>query len=368
MKEKKLNILFAGGTTGGHLFPAIALAHEFLSENRRSNMLFVSTGRPLELNILKEQGFSHKKINASGIKGLSLFKKLISLFKLPFGVLSAVVIISRFKPNIIIGVGGFSSAPVIMAGYLLRKRIFLHEQNLLPGIANKVMGRFADKIYVSFEETKHYFDKNKTILSGNPVRREFINKKMKTTGKESSRLNILITGGSQGANGINHAVADSLPLLKNKEIYSFIHQAGEKDVAFLKEAYRANNIKAEVISFITDMPDAFQKANLIVARSGALTVSEIMATGKPALFIPFPQAADNHQFYNAKPLADAGAALIIEENKLNGTILAEQLTFFEKNRDELKTMSEKAADFNMPDAAGFIVNESYRIIEGTQDV
>jgi len=161
MMEKKLNILFAGGTTGGHLFPAIALANEFLSRNRASKMLFVSTGRPLELTILKNHGFTHKKISASGIKGLSLFKKIISLLKLPVGVFSAAGIIMFFKPDVVVGVGGFSSAPVILAGFILRKKIILHEQNLLPGIANKIMSRFADRIFISFEETKAYFDSSK---------------------------------------------------------------------------------------------------------------------------------------------------------------------------------------------------------------
>jgi len=186
-------------------------------------------------------------------------------------------------------------------------------------------------------------------------------------GNKQTGLNILITGGSQGASGINTAVADSLSQLDKKELYNFVHQTGEKDVESLKAAYKKNKIRAEVTSFITDMPEAFRKADLIIARSGALTVSEIMATGKPALFIPFPKAADNHQYYNAKPLADAGAAEIITEDNLNGTVLAEKITYFQNNRKELANMSEKVSDFGISNSAAFIINESYKILEGRQN-
>jgi len=364
MNLKKLNIIFAGGTTGGHLFPAVALAHEFLNRNSESDVLFVSTGRPLELSILSNEGFNHSKISASGVKGLGFYKKLTALLKLPMGVLSAAKVIMTFKPDIIIGVGGYSSVPVILGGFFMRKPVILHEQNQIPGIANKLCSRFAKKIFISFKETISYFNQTKTALSGNPVRRAFSKDLSTDNRKEDSSLHILITGGSQGASGINQAMSDAVTHLQKGSAFSCVHQCGQKDMAILKKAYEKARIQAEVTEFVTDMPSAYARADLIISRSGALTVSEIITTEKPAIFIPFPQAADNHQYYNAKPLADAGAAEIIPENELNGKRLAERLNFYEANRDHLKKMAEKLSGFNKQDAAKLIVDECYKILKG----
>ena len=357
-------IIIAGGGTGGHLFPGIAVAREFLAAQPQNRVLFVSTGNPFERATLERAGLSLESVTVAGIKGLGLWKKMKALLILPVGIAQAIAIIRRFDPDLIIGMGSYSAGPVVLGGWLTGKRIALHEQNQLPGITNRKLARFASRIYVSFEETMAVFPAEKARLTGNPVRGEIVAAAAQPapSGEYAAPLNVLIVGGSQGAHAINMAVIESLPFLQDKDRYHFVHQTGETDEQAVKDAYRRNGIDGTVQAFFEDMDRWYRMADLLICRAGATTVAEITAVGKAAVFIPFPYAADDHQTVNARALADRGAAEVIEQKDLTGSLLASKIEHYANHRDALAVMARKARELGKPEAARRIVEDCYRLM------
>ncbi|MFO8083061.1 MAG: undecaprenyldiphospho-muramoylpentapeptide beta-N-acetylglucosaminyltransferase [Desulfobacterales bacterium] len=361
MIHNPLNIVFAAGGTGGHLFPAIALAQEFLFRNSETRILFLGTGRPLEASVLSEHGFNFEKISAGGIKGRSLFRQVGAIVLLLRGIWQSEQILKSFKPHLVIGMGSYSSVPVVLAAWRRRIPVVLCEQNILPGIANRYLARLADRINVSFEHTLAKLPEKKVRFTGNPVRKEVLQSLHYQKG-EKEPFTILILGGSQGAHAINMAVISALGAFKGNADFFFIHQTGETDESQVKSAYGENQIPCRVRAFFKDMVQVYQKADLVICRAGATTVAEISALGKPAVFIPFPYAADDHQVLNARVLCDAGASEMISEKDLTGEFLAEKIFGLAKNRLKLKKMARKAALMGRPDAAVYIVDDCYRLI------
>jgi len=369
IKPSPLRIVIAGGGTGGHLFPGIAIAKEFMDRNPDSRMLFVGTGKPLEVSVLSKIGFKFKKITAEGIKGRGSLKQILSLAKIPRGMIESVRILKRFRPNLVIGVGGYAAGPLAMGAWLLGVPIALHEQNILPGITNRVLARFADRVFVSFDNTRLSIDMQKIRVTGNPVRAEILTDnriQKKTAAKDTNcdrPFTVLIVGGSQGAHGLNLAMVQAVALLKEKGDFFFIHQTGPQDETMVNEAYQRHGMAARVKSFFDDMARQYQSADLVICRAGATTVAEITAIGKGALFVPFPHAADDHQVLNARSLVNAGAAEMILEQELSAKILVDRITFYASNPQELDQMAFRAAGLGRPHAAAAIVDECYRLVD-----
>ena len=363
MKDS-LNIIIAGGGTGGHLFPGIAIGDAFKAENRHSQIVFVSTGRPFETGVLSKAGYPHIRITSEGLKGRGLRHQMIAMFKILPGIWESIRIIKKFRPDMIIGVGGYSSGPVVIAAWLSGIPAVIHEQNTLPGITNRILSHFVRRIFISFEITGTFFKSGKVILSGNPVRKTFFESGQKNTkdGSMAGRFIVLIAGGSQGARGINNAMKEASAHIKIKDKLFIIHQTGEQDKDEVERVYNSHNIAHIVRPFFHDMAHQYRLADLVICRAGATTIAEITVMGKAAVFIPFPFAADDHQTLNARYLADAGAARIIPESELNGRILAETIEHFASNPNLTADMALNARHLSSPDAAQNIVNQCRNLV------
>jgi len=363
--DRPLKIVMAGGGTGGHLFPGIAIASEFVRRNPASDVLFVSTGNPLERSVLAKAGFAIATLKVEGLKGRGLWRQLRALSRLPVSILQAARILVRDRPQLVIGLGSYSAGPTVLAARLMRIGIVLHEQNLLPGITNRWLGRFADRICVSFERTAKRFPPAKVLWTGNPVRADIAaQRRQPALASEGDGFTVLILGGSQGAHGINMAVVESLARLQRPEALRFIHQTGAADLEMVRHAYARYAVSAEVKPFFDDMAERYAAADLIVCRAGATTIAEITALGKAAIFVPFPHAADNHQVLNAAALADDGAAELILEENFSGAVLAERIEFLAEHTNELRRMGERVSAHGKPEAAEAIVDACYEVLRG----
>ena len=364
--KKALRIVIAGGGTGGHLFPGLAIAQEFMTRNTGNQVVFVSTGNPLERSVLSQTEFKLETITAEGIKGRGLWNQAKSAVKIPKGVIESIRILRDYKPDLIISLGSYSAGPVVVSAWLLGTKIVLHEQNILPGITNRILSRFADRIYVSFKDTITRFHPDKTQLTGNPVRKELLKHRTNATVSGSKTFCVLIIGGSQGAHSINMTVMEALNLLTKKESLYFVHQTGTADEHMIKEAYQRLDIPAKVQSFFRHMAPLYHQADLIICRAGATTVAEVTALGKAVIFIPFPFAADDHQALNADSLAREGAAETILEKDLNAKALGQKIEYYASHPEALEAMSSKAEQLGHPDAAKRIVDDCYKIILGKE--
>jgi len=366
-ESKALRIVIAGGGTGGHLFPGLAIAQEFMTRNERNTVLFISTGNPLERSVLNETDFRLETIAAEGIKGRGLWNQVKSALKIPRGIVESLRILKAYQPDLTVGLGSYSAGPVVVSAWLMRTKIVLHEQNILPGITNRILARFADRIYVSFDDTKKRFDPQKIRLTGNPVRKELLNHHPDNgndVAADSTSFCVLIIGGSQGAHRINMVVVDALRHLAQKERLYFIHQTGAADEQTVSAGYQRLGIAARVQSFFRHMAPLYKQADLIICRAGATTVAEVTALGKAVVFIPFPFAADNHQALNAETLARDGAAEMILEKDLNAADLAQKIDYYALHPQALEAMAAKAGQLGHPAAAEKIVDDCYDLVLG----
>jgi UDP-N-acetylglucosamine--N-acetylmuramyl-(pentapeptide) pyrophosphoryl-undecaprenol N-acetylglucosamine transferase len=364
---KKLRIVMAGGGTGGHLFPAIAIAEAFLEINPLNTILFVSTGRAFERTVLSGLGFRLECVTAEGIKGKGIRHQLQALFRLPKGVLEALKILRNFAPDLVVGVGSYASGPLILAAWILQIPIVLHEQNIQPGITNRILFPLAARVYVSFPNTRFRAHSPKIRFFGNPIRKKIQECAVRpishepVAGKCGRPFTVGIIGGSQGAHAINLAVIQALTPLKGHCCH-FIHQTGQADLHMVQDAYRRHGISSTVQPFFQDMTDCYQQADLMICRSGATTVAEIMAIGKPAIFIPFPHASDNHQELNACRMVQSQAAEMILEKDLTGSALAEKILLLASNPAMLAQMAFRARQLGKPFAARTIADDCCTLI------
>ncbi len=358
-----LRIIIAGGGTGGHLFPAIAVANEFVAQNPKNRICFVSTGNTFEKAALGRAGFRLKAIAAEGIKGRGLWRQLRAVVKIPMGVFQSIRIINRFRPDLVVGMGSYAAGPVVIGAWLSAIPVVLHEQNVLPGLTNRVLSRFADRVYVSFQSTCNLLASQHVSVTGNPVRKEILAAGKNGNGAMERPFTVLVLGGSQGAHSINLAMADAVDRLQGKSDYFFIHQTGTRDAAFVTEAYQKAGCGALVKPFFENMADQYQKADLVICRAGATTVAEVTALGKGAVLIPYPYAADNHQTLNARSLSEAGAAQMILEQDLSGRGLSRVIENYTLHPGVLAQMGNRAKDFGNPDAAVNIVKDCYGLLE-----
>ncbi|HEX8091535.1 MAG TPA: undecaprenyldiphospho-muramoylpentapeptide beta-N-acetylglucosaminyltransferase [Blastocatellia bacterium] len=344
-----MRVIIAAGGTGGHIYPGVALAHEFKRRDPDTEILFVGTPRGLESKIVPREGFKLELIQVGALKGVSIFEKTKSLGQLPVSFVSALRILRRFKPNVVIGVGGYSSGPTLLMASLLRIPTMIVEPNAMPGFTNRSLARFVDAAALTFEDARKYFG-GRGVVTGNPVRGDFAHLKKKERGE---KLHVLVFGGSQGAHAINAAVVGALPLLAEKnDLLAITHQTGERDFDEVKSGYREAGFEgADVRPFIHDMARSFEQADLLLCRAGATTAAEVAAAGKAAIFVPFPFATDDHQRKNAEAFERAGAGRLILQRELTPERLAEELIRLIENPDEIGRMEEASQRLGRADSA-----------------
>ena len=359
--RRPLSVVVAGGGTGGHLFPGIAVAGVFVRRNPKSRVLFVGAGRPLEKEALARAGFVQQVIDIEGIKGRGLWSKIRAAVKIPGAVWRSAAILRKAKADLVVGLGGYSAGPVGLAAWLGGIPLVLCEQNNIPGVTNRMLIPLAKRIYVSFDDTRGTVGLPKKRFTGNPVRQQILDACNEPV-KSREGFTVLVVGGSQGAHAINQAVVEALPHLNQMAAMRFMHQTGETDQAHVAAAYRAAGIDAEVKAFFHDMAGRYREADLVVCRAGATTVAELTAMGKAALFIPFPFATDNHQEHNARSLVEQDAAMMMLERDLSGPSLAGQLDALSAAPDRLAEMAARSRRLGKPDAAQAIVEDCYQLL------
>src|SRR5579863_5738863 len=355
-----MRAILAGGGTGGHVIPALAIANE-LKKSYGAEVLFIGTARGIENRLVPAAGYPLQLVRVGALKNVSLMTRAKTAFDLPRAVWDAGRMLNEFSPDVVIGVGGYASGPAMLAAVVKHIPTLAFEPNVVPGFANRVVARFVSGAAVHFEETAKYF--RRAEVTGVPVRQAFFEIPQKRGGVPA----LLVFGGSQGAHAINDAMFRCLPELgRQAPGIHIIHQTGERDYNDAVAAYRSFDESgmgeaAEVFKFIEDMPAAFARADLIVCRSGASTVAEITAAGKPAIFVPFPRAADDHQRVNAEALASEGAAVVVEESKLEGVWLAETISALLGDEKRLAEMSKAAHGLGHPNAAHDIAAMAVRV-------
>ena len=363
-----VRVVIAGGGTGGHLFPGIAIAEEVLARHERNDVLFIGTGNPLERSVLSEKGFKFEAISVQGLKNRGIVNQMRALLLLPASLIASGRILKGFAPDLVLGVGGYSAGPVVAAAWLMGIKTALQEQNILPGITNRWLSRITDRLYLSFPGTRGMEAAAKALVTGNPVRHEFLDdalsvkKARENTEKAAVPFTVMISGGSQGAHAINLAMQSALGHLGHSERFHFIHQTGADDENMMKATYAHSRATSTVKAFFGDMARQYQAADLIVCRAGATTVAEVTALGKPVIFIPFPYAADDHQRLNAESLVREGASEMILERDLEGEALARRIEHYAGAPEELARMGTRAALLGRPDAARNIVDDIYALI------
>jgi UDP-N-acetylglucosamine--N-acetylmuramyl-(pentapeptide) pyrophosphoryl-undecaprenol N-acetylglucosamine transferase len=352
-----MRVIIAGGGTGGHVIPALAIAQQ-LKKQFDAEVLFIGTARGIETRLVPQAGFPLKLIQVGALKNVSLMTRAKTMFDLPRALWTSGRIVSDFRPDVVVGVGGYASGPAMIAAIRRRIPTLAFEPNVVPGFANRIVARFVSVAAVHFEETCEYFRNCK--VTGVPVREAFFRIAPKTSGSPT----VLVFGGSQGARAINQAMMESLPGLRAKiPAIHVIHQTGQRDYEAVQGAYNQVGISGEVHKFIDDMPATFARADLIVCRSGASTVGEITAAGKPAIFVPFPRAADDHQNKNARALESAGAAMVVEETNLEAAYLVETIATLLNDPARLLAMSAAAKSLAHPNAVGEITEMVKRLAE-----
>ncbi|MCI0453544.1 MAG: undecaprenyldiphospho-muramoylpentapeptide beta-N-acetylglucosaminyltransferase [Candidatus Dadabacteria bacterium] len=352
-----MKVIIAGGGTGGHVFPAISIAEEILKRNAENKVLFVGTEKGLERKLLSKRDYPIEFISSRGIKGKGFIESFRSIASALKGLLDSLRILKRYKPDLVLGVGGYVSGPVVLAASLLSIPTAICEQNSVPGITNRVLSRFVKRVFASFEDNVRFFPQKKTIVVGNPVRNKIlINKEYS---QEQNGFTILVFGGSQGSHKLNLIVPRAFGTLRRNDVF-LIHQTGEEDLEDVKRAYEWYEVPADVLPFIEDIGAVYKSANLVIGRAGAGTVAEITALGKPAILVPYPFATYNHQLENAKVLEKAGAAILIEEKDAAPERLSDILKDL-LNKDKLKEMGHRAKILGKPYAAQRIVDEIDRL-------
>lgn len=352
-----MRVILAGGGTGGHLFPGLAVAREFQQRDAMTEILFVGTEHGIEARVLPREGFRLATITVKGMKGRGMRGYLDALVGVPAGLLQSLAIVRRFKPDCIVGLGGYASGPLLLAGKLRRIRCAIMEQNLQPGFTNKMLARLVDRIFTSYADSAAYLPTGKVLETGNPVRWRSLPEVHR-----DGKFTLLVFGGSAGAHRLNIAVIDALRQMSDlASRLRVIHQTGEADVAPMREAYGALPLEAEVLPFIEKMDEAYARADLVLCRAGATTVAELTAFGKAAILVPYPFAIYDHQRWNAKALADRGAAEMVLDADLSGALLASRLRVYVADRPKIDAMARAARALGRTEAAARIVEECYAL-------
>jgi UDP-N-acetylglucosamine--N-acetylmuramyl-(pentapeptide) pyrophosphoryl-undecaprenol N-acetylglucosamine transferase len=344
-------VVIAGGGTGGHLYPGIALARALMRRDMDIEISFVGTQKGIEAKVLPREGFALKTILSAGLLGKKKIARWVSWFKLPIGTAQSMCFLIRKRPGLVVGVGGYASGPLVLSAWILRIPILIHEQNSIPGMTNKWLGKIADKIAVSFKESSGAFPKEKVEVTGNMIREEFCQPKEEVSEKIEGPFRVLVLGGSQGAHSINMAMVEALESLSEKKGDLYItHQTGESDYEMVSKQYGESKFSCDIRPFIDDMEDQYKKASLVICRAGATTLAEVTACGKMSVLVPFPHAAHNHQEKNARILEAANAGELILDEELSGPRIAESILQAMEEPERLEEMEENSYKLGNRDA------------------
>jgi len=355
-----MRLVMAGGGTGGHLFPGLAVAREFQKRDVMTEILFVGTELGIESRILPREGFPLETIPIRGVKGRGMRGFMEAFWRIPPSLYRSLSIITRFRPELIIGLGGYASGPLLLAGKVKGIRCVIMEQNLRPGLTNRLLGWVADRIFTAYEESASYFPRAKVVETGNPVRWQ----KLAEVNK-CEKFTLFVFGGSQGARRLNLCTVEALKSLRDLSSgLRVIHQTGEADLGGIKAAYASLPFEADVLPFIEKMDEVYAAADLVVCRAGASTVAELTAFGRPAVLVPYPYAAYDHQRLNAQALKERGAAERILDQDLDGEKLAGLIRSLYLDRKRLEFMGQTARRLGKPDAAKRVVDECYALVQG----
>lgn len=364
-----MRVLIAAGGTGGHIYPGIAVANEILRREPKSEIRFVGTARGLENKLVPRAGFELSIIDSAGLKNVGPVARARGLLVLPKSLLAARALIKSFRPEVVIGAGGYVSGPVVLTATLQKLPTLVMESNALPGWTNRVLARFVDKAAVSFDAALPYF-RGKAVVTGNPVRREFFEiPERKRAAIGTAQFSILVFGGSQGAHAINEAMIAALPAFEGlKDGLRITHQTGEKDFETARSAYLAAGWgeSASVTKYIDNMVAAFADVDLVICRAGATTTAELIAAGKASVMIPFPFAADDHQRRNAEALERAGAGRMILQQDLSGERLAQEIATLVREPETITAMEQAARKLARGDAAAAVVDMIEELVGGEQ--
>jgi len=353
-----MRVLITGGGTGGHLFPGIALATGLQQRVAGCEVMFIGTRRKLDRETLAEFDFQLESISCMGLKGMGLTYRLKTLVGLPGAVLEARRIIKKFGPDLVFGVGGYVTGPVLLAAKLLSIPTCIHEQNSVCGLANRMISRFVDRVFVSIPGD-YPFPAHKTVVAGNPVRDEILAAAGEKHEKSKNECTLLVLGGSLGAHRVNMLMLEAIAIIQEESDLTvhLIHQTGIADEDRVRGGYAAAGMEAEVAPFFKDMASLYKRADLVVARAGATTLAELSVMGLPALLIPYPYAADAHQEKNGSYYVDGGGACMYRESELNTKLLASAITELLQSPNELHSMAARMKKMGRPDATRIILDD-----------
>lgn len=374
-----MRLVIAGGGTGGHLFPAIAVARAVTALEPHADILFVGTRHGIEARIIPGTEFPIRFVTARGMRSAGILNTIRGAFELPLGVVQSWSILREFKPTVVMGVGGYASGPTLAAAVLMRIPTAIQEQNSVMGTTNRMLAGWVKRIFISWDDTEPRTSPNKTMLTGNPVREDVIQAHTDEAGpvclpktskdldsgfrrNDEKAFHILIFGGSRGARSINQAIAANLDLMAPMaERIKIFHQTGQGAAEEMRERYRAAGIDADVTEFIDRMGPAYQWADLVISRSGASSLAEITAVGKPAVVIPYPYAIGDHQAKNAAALASRDAVRVIRDDQLKNGRLLKTVREFVENPDLLRSMAKNSRRLGRPLAAHTIAQELIKL-------
>lgn len=357
-----MHVVIAGGGTGGHLFPGLAVAEEL--KNRGVHISFVGTSRGLEANVVPKYGYPFYTVDVTGIKGKGFSQKIKSIFRLPRSAWQARKLLASLHPDVVIGVGGYASGPMAVLAAYYGIPVALLEQNSIPGLTNRISGRLAKEIFLSFPDSASFFPDGRTVLTGNPIRSALLHTPKQISANPNERVRILVLGGSLGAHAVNQLVVSAIAILfesnpklemhKGSGSLSIVHQTGVTDEQYVMEKYHAIGLyepQVKVVSFIEDMGSAYANTDLMIGRAGATTIAEITAMGLPSILIPLPTASDDHQTHNAYFLEKKQAAYILKQNETSPKELAQLISSLCKQPEKLQAMSHESQKLSRPYAA-----------------
>ncbi|SHI62373.1 undecaprenyldiphospho-muramoylpentapeptide beta-N-acetylglucosaminyltransferase [Lutispora thermophila] len=365
-----MRAILTGGGTGGHIYPAISIARGILEKYKDAEILFVGTEKGMENSIVPKEGFPLRTIKVRGFLRKLTFQNVVAIKENMVSFLECRKIIKEFKPDIVIGTGGYVSGTMVMTAALMGIPTMIHEQNAFPGVTNRILSRYVDKIALTFPEASRYFRyKDKIMVTGNPLRGEITKitklEGMRALGFDENKPLLLIVGGSRGAKKINESSMLVAEECEKKREFQLLHMTGESQYKDVIEQYEKKNIPHDtsylkVIPYIHNAPYAYAAADLLISRCGAGLISEITALGKPSILIPYPYATDNHQEYNARALEKSNAAIVILESELNEKVLLDKVKYLLANKEKMREMTNNSKKMGKPEATSAIV----KIIEG----
>ncbi len=361
-----MRIVFSGGGTGGHVYPAIAIADAVRKIKPEAEILFIGANGKLEMEKVPQAGYKIEGLNISGFHRKFTLRNLSFPFKLLASLWKARSILKRFKPDLAIGVGGYASGPTLEMASRMGVPCLIQEQNSFPGKTNRILAKKVQKICVAYDDMEKYFPKEKLVKTGNPIRKIFFEKINVEQSRENYKLDqnkktVLLFGGSLGAKSLNVAVAESFELLKSREDIQLIWQAGKLYYDTFRESETALLPNVKILPYLEKMEEAYGAADIVISRAGAITISELAAIGKAAILVPSPNVAEDHQTMNAKALSSVGAAILVEDKTINESLFKEAFALID-NKDKVKLLETKIKSLGIIDADLRIAKEAMSMV------